>query len=53
MSTLLVIVLILVVLAVAPVGPIAGWHTYGWGPSGGILGTVLLIVLILFLLGRF
>ena len=28
-----------------------GYHSYGYGPSG-IVGTILIIVLILFLLGR-
>jgi hypothetical protein len=46
---LLFIVLIILILAVLPAWPYsAGW---GYYPSGG-LGTVLLIVLILVLLGR-
>jgi hypothetical protein len=46
---LLFIVLIILILAVLPAWP----YSVGWGyyPSGG-LGTVLLIVLILVLLGR-
>ena len=46
---LLFIVLIILILAVLPAWPYsAGW---GYYPSGG-LGTVLVIVLILVLLGR-
>jgi hypothetical protein len=48
-STLLIIVLIVVLLAVLPAWPYsAGW---GYYPSG-ILGLILLIVIILALLGR-
>jgi hypothetical protein len=45
---LLLILLVILILAVAPAWP----YSRGWGyyPSGG-LGTILLIVLILFLLG--
>jgi hypothetical protein len=49
MSTLLLIVLLLLLFGAFPWG---GWHSYGWGPSGGI-GLLLVIVLILVLLGRF
>jgi len=52
MSLLLIVLIIALVFVAAPVGPVAGWHHYGWGPSGGILGIVLVVVLILFLLGR-
>jgi hypothetical protein len=46
---LLVILLIVLLLAVVPAWP----HSRGWGyrPSG-ILGTVLLVVIVLALLGR-
>ena len=48
---LIVLILIIILL----VGAFPTWpHSQGWGygPSG-ILGTILVIVLILFLLGRF
>ena len=44
---LLIIVLVLVFGGL----PRWGYHSYGYGPSG-IVGTILIIVLILFLLGR-
>lgn len=47
-GTILLIVLIVLLLGAAPM---TGWHSYGWGPSGG-LGLVLVIVLVLILLGR-
>ncbi|HEV8052939.1 MAG TPA: DUF3309 family protein [Parachlamydiaceae bacterium] len=48
-STVLIILLILLLVGAFPAWPhSAGW---GYGPSG-ILGTVLIIVLILWLLGR-
>ena len=48
MITILLIVLILAIIGSVPAWP----HSRGWGyyPSGG-LGTILLIVLILYLLG--
>lgn len=47
---LLLILLVILILAVAPAWP----YSRGWGyyPSGG-LGTILLIVIILMLLGAF
>ncbi|MGD0950020.1 MAG: DUF3309 family protein [Candidatus Binatia bacterium] len=48
MSLLVLIVLLLLVFGGLPNW---GYHNYGYAPSG-ILGTVLIIVLILFLLGR-
>lgn len=46
------IVLVVVLLLLATGGlPRWGYHRYGYGPSG-LLGTVLVIVLILALLGR-
>ena len=48
MSLLLLIVLLLLVFGGLPTW---GYHSYGYFPSG-ILGTILIIVLILFLLGR-
>jgi hypothetical protein len=48
-STLLIIVLIILLVGAAPTWP----HSRGWGygPSG-LIGTVLVILLILALLGR-
>lgn len=49
LTTILLIVLVLVLLGVIPAWP----HSRGWGyyPSGGI-GLIVLILLILFLMGR-
>jgi hypothetical protein len=49
MSTILLIVLIVLLLGALPTWPYSG----GWGyyPSGG-LGLVLLIVIVLFVMGR-
>ena len=46
---LLVVVLVVLLVGSAPVWPHA--TSWGYGPSG-VLGVVLVIVLILFLLGR-
>lgn len=53
MGTILLIILIVLLLGGLPAwGPHpAGWHGYGYYPSGGI-GMVLLIVLLLVLFGR-
>ena len=48
MSLLLLIILLVLVFGGLPNW---GYHNYGYAPSG-ILGTVLILVLILFLLGR-
>lgn len=48
LGTILLIVLILLLIGALPS---TGWHSYGWGPSGG-LGLVVLIIVILLLLGR-
>lgn len=49
LSTVLLIILILLLVGAIPAWPYsAGW---GYGPSG-VLGLILIIVLILFLLGR-
>lgn len=49
MQLILLIVLVLLVLGAIPTWPYSsGW---GWYPSGG-LGTVLIILLILMLLGK-
>jgi hypothetical protein len=45
------IVVILLILLIFGGLPQTGWHQYGYGPSGG-LGTVLIIIVILMLLGR-
>ena len=47
-------IILLVVLLVLAFGglPRWGYHKYGYGPSG-LLGTILIIVLIMVLLGRF
>jgi hypothetical protein len=49
-SLTLLLIIILIVILVGGL-PQAGFHSYGWGPSG-IVGLVLIIILILFLLGR-
>ena len=48
----LVWLLIIVLIILMVVGsPYAGFHSYGYGPSG-LLGVVLVVVIILLLLGR-
>ena len=49
MGTILIIILVLVVIGALPTWP----HSRSWGyyPSGG-LGLILLILILLFLLGR-
>lgn len=48
MGLILAIILILLLLAVIPAWP----YSRGWGPApGGIIGTILIIVLVLWLLG--
>lgn len=49
MSTILLIILILILVGALPAWPYSrGW---GYAPSG-LLGTVLIILLIMFLMGR-
>lgn len=49
MTTILLIILILILIGALPAWPYSrGW---GYGPSG-LLGTVLIVLLILMLLGR-
>jgi len=48
MGLVLLVVLLLVLFGGLPRW---GYHSYGYGPSG-IVGMILVIVLILFLLGR-
>ena len=45
--------ILLIILIVLLFGGLPNWgyHSYGYAPSG-IVGTILIIVLILFLLGR-
>jgi Protein of unknown function (DUF3309) len=49
LGTILLIIVILMLVGVLPVWPHA--RSWGYGPSG-IAGAVLLILLILFLMGR-
>ncbi len=49
MITILVVVLVLMLLGALPAWPHS--RSWGYGPSG-LLGTVLIILLVLFLLGR-
>jgi hypothetical protein len=48
-GTILLIVLILMLVGVLPVWPHAS--TWGYGPSG-IVGAIVLILIVLFLMGR-
>ncbi len=48
-STILLIVLILILIGVIPVWPHA--QSWGYAPSG-IVGLILVVVLVLFLMGR-
>lgn len=50
-----ILVVLLVILLLGGVGVAPAWpHSsgWGWGPAGGILGLILVVLLILFLLGR-
>ncbi len=49
LGTILLIVVILMLVGVLPVWPHA--RSWGYGPSG-IVGVVLLILIVLFLMGR-
>ena len=49
LGTILLIVLILILVGVLPTWPHA--RSWGYGPSG-IVGVILVIVIVLFLLGR-
>jgi hypothetical protein len=49
MSTLLLVVLILLLLGVIPAWPYS--RSWGYAPSG-LLGTVLVVVLLLMVMGR-
>jgi Protein of unknown function (DUF3309) len=49
LGTILLIAVVLILIGVLPVWPHAS--SWGYGPSG-IVGVVLLIVIVLFLMGR-
>jgi hypothetical protein len=49
LGTVLLIVLILILIGVLPTWPHA--RSWGYGPSG-IVGTVVIILIVLFLMGR-
>ena len=49
LGTILLIILILMLVGVIPVWPHA--RSWGYGPSG-IVGVILVVVLVLFLMGR-
>lgn len=49
LTTILIIVLILVLIGAVPAWPYS--RSWGYGPSG-ILGLILVILLVLFLMGR-
>ena len=49
MRTILLIILILILIGVVPVWPHA--RSWGYAPSG-IVGVILVIVIVLFLVGR-
>jgi hypothetical protein len=49
LGTILLVVLILILVGVLPTWPHA--RNWGYGPSG-IVGVILVIVIVLFLLGR-
>ena len=49
LGTILIIILILMLVGVLPTWPHS--RAWGYGPSG-VLGTVVLILVVLFLLGR-
>lgn len=48
MNPLAIILVVVLVILLFGAAPFTGWHTYGWGPSGG-LGLVLLLVLLVLL----
>jgi hypothetical protein len=48
----LIVLLIIVLVVVALLGsPVTGWHSFGWGPSGGLGIVVVLLIVILLLRG--
>jgi hypothetical protein len=49
LTTILIVILILMLIGAMPTWP----HSAGWGYGpGGIIGLILVVILILFLLGR-
>lgn len=50
MSTLLIVLIVLLLLGVGGI-PWGGYHSYGWGPSGGIGLIVVMLIVILLLRG--
>ena len=51
MSTIGVVLLVILIILALGGLPTWGYHSYGWTPSG-LLGTILIIVVILVLLGK-
>jgi hypothetical protein len=49
LGTILLIILILILVGVLPTWPHSG--SWGYGPSG-IVGVILVVVIVLFLMGR-
>jgi hypothetical protein len=49
MGTILLVILILILIGVVPVWPHS--RSWGYGPSG-LLGIILIVLLVLFLMGR-
>lgn len=53
MSLLTLLLIVLLIAAVMGAGPWYGWNrNWGYGPMGGIVGLILLVLLILFLTGH-
>lgn len=50
MSVQVILIVLLVLILVGGL-PNWGYHSFGWGPSG-IVGVLLVVILILFLMGR-
>ena len=53
-NALMLITILIIVLVIALIGGLPSWphsRSWGYGPSGGI-GLILLILLVLFLMGR-
>lgn len=51
MYLLLIIVLVVLLVGGWPTAPWGGWHSYGYG-TPGIIGVLLVVVLVLFLMGK-
>ena len=49
--SIVTLLIILLIIGLLVGGPWAGWHSYGYGPSG-IIGVILVVILILVLTGR-